>query len=299
MSLVSKIHKSTVRFSSRRFFSFNSDGKCSTAVISTASRGIGLEFARQLLDKGFHCILLVRDKFESVPQPVQDLNVSYGPKCDVIGGLNLEDQESVENVCKQVGNLLNGQELNLLLNVAGILHESDGKPEKSVHEIKRSWLEKSLAINFVGHCMMTTNLLPYMYKNKKMILHKKGEEQHNSNVQDDPYNCVCNVSARVGSITDNQLGGWLSYRASKAALNMFTKTLAIEVQRKGVLALSLHPGTVDTDLSKPFQKNVKKNSLIQLQSKELAVGRMLEVILGMNIENTGGFFAYDGSRIKF
>ena len=110
------------------------------------------------------------------------------------------------------------------------------------------------------------------------------------------YNGVCNISARVGRIGDNKLGGWLSYRTSKAALNMFTRTLALEVKRKGVLALSLHPGTVDTDLSKPFQKNVKKN---KLQTTEEAVTSMLSVILNIKPEDSGGFFAYDGSRIEW
>mmetsp|Transcript_24687 Transcript_24687/g.41737 ORF Transcript_24687/g.41737 Transcript_24687/m.41737 type:complete len:281 (+) Transcript_24687:39-881(+) len=254
------------------------------AVVSTASRGLGLEFAKQLLDRNFHCILLVRS--DAVPRVVQDLCSAYRSHCQVVGGLDLTNQESIENVCAQVGQLLQAeQQIRLLLNVAGVLRGPPGSPERSIKDISRSWLEKSLNVNFVGHCMVTQSLLPYLYQTTPDSSNGSSE-----------YNCVCNISARVGSIGDNNLGGWYSYRTSKAALNMLTKTLALEVKRRGVTVLSLHPGTVDTDLSKPFQKNVKKN---QLQTPQEAVQKMLEVILGMKKEDTGGFFAYDGNRIEW
>jgi NAD(P)-dependent dehydrogenase (short-subunit alcohol dehydrogenase family) len=114
----------------------------------------------------------------------------------------------------------------------------------------------------------------------------------------DPSNLskIVNISARVGSITDNSLGGWYSYRMSKAALNMFTKTLSVEVKRHGCVVLSLHPGTTDTDLSLPFQKNVVPGKLFPV---EYSVNKMLDVIWNSGLDDTGKVFAYDGSEIPY
>ena len=106
------------------------------------------------------------------------------------------------------------------------------------------------------------------------------------------------MSARVGSIGDNRLGGWYSYRASKAALNQLTKTMAIELRRKNqnVAAILLHPGTVDTDLSKPFQKNVAPEKLF---TRERAVEQLLRIIDGVEMKDTGKYYAWDGSEIPW
>ena len=108
---------------------------------------------------------------------------------------------------------------------------------------------------------------------------------------------VINLSARVGSITDNGLGGWYSYRMSKAALNMFTKTSSVELKRSNILTMSIHPGTTDTDLSIPFQKNVQPNKLFTV---DYSVGKMLDVIWSKtSLLETGKFFAYDGTEIPW
>jgi NAD(P)-dependent dehydrogenase (short-subunit alcohol dehydrogenase family) len=109
---------------------------------------------------------------------------------------------------------------------------------------------------------------------------------------------LASLSARVGSIGDNQLGGWNSYRASKTALNQLNKCLAIELERKRqkVACIVLHPGTVATDLSVPFQKNVPPEKLF---TKERSVRQLLEVIDQTTMARNGGFFAYDGSVIPW
>lgn len=107
---------------------------------------------------------------------------------------------------------------------------------------------------------------------------------------------LVSISARVGSIEDNKLGGWYSYRMSKAALNMFTKTCAVEMKRHNCAVISIHPGTTDTQLSLPFQKNVVPGKLFPV---EYSVGRMLEVIWSLDITGTGKFLAYDGSEIPY
>jgi NAD(P)-dependent dehydrogenase (short-subunit alcohol dehydrogenase family) len=104
------------------------------------------------------------------------------------------------------------------------------------------------------------------------------------------------MSARVGSIDDNRLGGWHGYRASKAALNMLIKTLAIELAMRNpsALCVGLHPGTVDTGLSKPFQRNVPSESLL---SPARSAAALLDVIDNLHPKDSGGVFAWDGTRI--
>jgi len=105
------------------------------------------------------------------------------------------------------------------------------------------------------------------------------------------------LSARVGSIEDNRLGGWHSYRASKAALNMLIRTLAIEYRRRnpgGVMAL--HPGTVDTGLSKPFQRNIPAEKFL---SSAQSAAHLLRVVAGLAAEQSSGFYAWDGKSITF
>ena len=128
--------------------------------------------------------------------------------------------------------------------------------------------------------MMTQALLPLL-KNAKI---------------NDQCTKIINLSARVGSISDNKLGGWYSYRLSKAAMNMFTKTLSIEVKRHNCMVLSLHPGTTETDLSKPFLKNVKPEKLFTVS---YSVDSMLNVIWNSKLEDSGKFLAYDGSEIVY
>ena len=104
------------------------------------------------------------------------------------------------------------------------------------------------------------------------------------------------LSARVGSISDNKLGGWHAYRASKAALNMLIKNFSIELSRTNKLAkvIGLHPGTVNTQLSKPFQRNVSENKLF---TPEFSASSMAEVIDNLADNESGSVFAFDGSKI--
>ena len=106
------------------------------------------------------------------------------------------------------------------------------------------------------------------------------------------------LSARVGSIGDNRLGGWHGYRASKAALNMLVKTLSVELARTHPLAaiVALHPGTVDSSLSAPFQRGV---ALGRLFSPDQAAGQLLDVVDGLSAADSGSFIAWDGERLPW
>ena len=111
-----------------------------------------------------------------------------------------------------------------------------------------------------------------------------------------PQAVVANLSARVGSISDNGLGGWYSYRMSKTALNQATRTMALEFRRKGVWCVSLHPGTTQTDLSAPFAKNVKEGRLFPV---DFTVSQLLQVIDSLTEENSGGFYDWAGQSLSF
>ena len=169
--------------------------------------------------------------------------------------------------------------LDLVIIASGILHrDGDVRPEKSMREINANALSEVIAINTIGPTLVAKHFLPKLRRNQKTVF--------------------AAVSARVGSITDNRLGGWVAYRMSKAALNMMVRTLAIEQARQlpQSVVVALHPGTVDTALSQPFTKRVDESKLF---SPATSAEKLLRVIDGLRPEDSGGFYAYDGSRIDF
>jgi len=168
--------------------------------------------------------------------------------------------------------------LDLVIVASGILHRDPHvKPEKSMRELNANVIAEVFAVNTIGPTMIAKHFLPRLRRKHKTVF--------------------AALSARVGSINDNQLGGWASYRASKAALNMVIRTLAIEQARRlpESVLVALHPGTVDTELSKPFTRRLAAD----LFSADVSVTKLLQVIDDVTPDESGGFFAYDGSRIEF
>jgi NAD(P)-dependent dehydrogenase (short-subunit alcohol dehydrogenase family) len=178
--------------------------------------------------------------------------------------------------------------VDLLLNVAGILGDgvTTPGPERTMAAINREWLERTMAVNVIGPVMWTKELFPLL---KQPSRQKQQQQQR-------PPSVVVNLSARVGSIADNNLGGWYSYRMSKSAVNQATRTMALELRRYGARAIALHPGTTDTDLSKPFQKNVKDGTLFPV---EFTVRQLLRVIEAATDEHSGGLYDWAGKSISF
>ncbi|MDO6683996.1 MULTISPECIES: SDR family NAD(P)-dependent oxidoreductase [unclassified Agarivorans] len=166
--------------------------------------------------------------------------------------------------------------LDWLINCAGVLHSQQLKPEKSLSQCQ--------ADNFM--LSMQLNALP------SLLLAKHAAKPLKTS--DDAK--FVSVSAKVGSISDNRLGGWHSYRSAKAALNMVLKNIAIEWQRSHpkVCVTAWHPGTTDTELSKPFQRNVPAGKLL---SSQQSASLLLEKLVQLKPENTGQFWAWDGSQI--
>lgn len=255
----------------KRLFMNNGD---KVYVINTSTRGLGLEFCKQILKQSENSKVIALARSSSLS--LKNLKDEYINRLNIVS-IDLANPLSIEDASTNIKKLTD--KVDVLLNVAGILGDGGVKtgPERSISKIDYDWMLKSFQINLFGHVMLTQNLFTLL-KNST-----NGSK-------------VINISARVGSIQDNRLGGWYSYRMTKASLNMFTKTFSLESKRHKILCISLHPGTTDTDLSKPFQKNVASDKLF---TPEFSVKCMLNVIENVKMDDTGGFFAYDGSKIEY
>jgi NAD(P)-dependent dehydrogenase (short-subunit alcohol dehydrogenase family) len=216
--------------------------------------------------------------------------------------LDLEQQSSIEHA----GTAIRGrfERVDLLLNVAGILGDGTTTPgpERTLSKMDRSWLEQTMAVNLIGPVMLSKELLPLILQQPPRRGRNKNLSEVDTNTFDAhlpvqrPRAVVANLSARVGSISDNGLGGWYSYRMSKAALNQATRTMALEFKRYGAWTVALHPGTTDTKLSQPFHKNVKEGSLFPV---DFTVTQLLNLIDSLQEENSGGFYDWSGRAISF
>jgi NAD(P)-dependent dehydrogenase (short-subunit alcohol dehydrogenase family) len=202
--------------------------------------------------------------------------------------MDLEDQSSIVSAAEKIKSEFS--RVDMLLNVAGLLGDGSTTPgpERSISKMDRDWLEKTFSINVFGPVMFTKELAPLMSQRRR--------GSKDDAVSSRPNSVIANLSARVGSVSDNNLGGWYSYRMSKAALNQATRTMAHELKRQSIWCIALHPGTTDTDLSKPFQKNVAEGRLFPA---EFTVESLLRVINSMDDENSGGLYDWAGKAIPF
>lgn len=167
---------------------------------------------------------------------------------------------------------------DLVIVATGVLTLADGTgPERSFKHLDADAMARLLHLNTIGPAMIAKHVLPLFPR-------------------DAPATFAA-ISARVGSIGDNRIGGWHSYRASKAALNMLIRNFAIELGRthKQVIAVGLHPGTVDTALSEPFQNNLPDG---QLTTREDCAGNLLDVLEGLSPDDSGNVFDWKGERVE-
>ncbi len=166
--------------------------------------------------------------------------------------------------------------LGMVIVANGILHDDHTAPEKCLRDLSADSFHHTLSINTVLPAIIAKYALPKLDKKSPSLF--------------------AALSARVGSISDNQLGGWYSYRVSKAALNMLIKTAAIETARRNqqAIVVGLHPGTVDSYLSRPFQKNVPKGKLF---TPAYAAEKLLAVCARLTPDDSGKCFAWDGQEV--
>ncbi|MEP6343091.1 MAG: SDR family NAD(P)-dependent oxidoreductase [Maricaulaceae bacterium] len=165
---------------------------------------------------------------------------------------------------------------DIIFVATGLLHTASIAPEKNLRTLSYEGFEQNFRVNTIGPAMTAKHFLPLLKRDSKAVF--------------------AALSARVGSISDNRLGGWYAYRAAKAALNMVIKTLAIEYARRfnKLVIIGLHPGTVDTNLSKPFQGNVPDGKLF---TPEQSAEYLLKVINDVTPDATGHIIDWDGKIV--
>lgn len=236
------------------------------ACIFGASGGIGGALVEQLVASGNYHLIHAgsRSGTGDAARPVSRFAFDLG------------DERSIAAVAGQIAQ---SAPLDLVIIATGVLHLDDGLvPEKTWQALDPAAMAEVFANNTIGPAMIAKHFLPLLRRDHRTIF--------------------AALSAKVGSISDNHLGGWHSYRASKAALNMLVQNFAIELGRRNpqAIAVTLHPGTVDTVLSQPFQRNVAPG---QLFTPAQSAAHLLGVIDGLSLADNGGLFAWDGTRIPF
>ncbi|MEL6413758.1 MAG: SDR family NAD(P)-dependent oxidoreductase [Pseudomonadota bacterium] len=233
------------------------------AVIIGASGGIGAALVEQLAARA-DC------------EQVYALSRKPGASAHKIKALSVDfDQE--ETISAAADEICKDGAPDLVIIAAGILSDEAGlAPEKSYRQQSPEAFAKVFQINTIGPALVAKHFLPIMPRKERAVF--------------------AALSARVGSISDNRIGGWHAYRASKAALNMLIKNYAIEQARRNeaFIAVGLHPGTVDTDLSKPFQSGVPDK---QLFSAEQSAAYLLSVIDGLIPDDSGKVFDWAGKEV--
>ncbi len=236
------------------------------ALVIGASGGIGSAFCAALADRSDIDRILGSGRDRSrVPEAVESIV------------LDVTDPDSIASAGQAIRAAT--ERLDLVICCIGVLHDADEgiAPEKRLEDIDPAAMTRHFTINALAPLLLARELAALLPRR-------------------DP--CVwANLSARVGSIGDNRLGGWYAYRGSKAAQNMFTRNLAIELGRRhrGLACIALHPGTVATDLSAPFRSAASEG----VMTPDQAAGQMVKVIEALKPTDSGKFFAWDGSEIPW
>jgi NAD(P)-dependent dehydrogenase (short-subunit alcohol dehydrogenase family) len=236
------------------------------AVIFGATGGIGAALVAQLEQSGrFRAIHTGGRKPQKFTQP------GTSPFA-----FDLTDEDSIAQAAQAFGA---AGPIDLAIVATGILHgEGPHMPEKSWRVLDGEAMSRVFRINTIGPALIAKHILPLLRRDGRSVF--------------------AVLSAKVGSIADNRSGGWHSYRASKAALNMLVRNFAIETARQNPngIVVAIHPGTVDTALSMPFQRNVPKANLF---TPTQSANHILTALDGLSVADSGGLIGWDGKRIPY
>ncbi len=254
------------------------------AVVIGGTGGIGAALVNRLLESD-NFSLVVATWHQTPPTALSSDNEACEQRL-VWMQLDARDTESVNAFASDLAAKLSRlptpsskpNAIGLVINTVGLLHDSQLQPEKSLRSFKASNLAVAMHTNCLPTLLLAQALGPLLKSPEPAVF--------------------ASISARVGSISDNHLGGWYSYRISKAALNMAIRTLAVEWGRshRNVCVAALHPGTTATALSEPFQKNVPPAKLFEA---DVTAEYLLQVVATLDATRSGRFWAYDGSEIPW
>ena len=244
-------------------------------LVTGASSGIGLALAADLLERPGVASVVAVSRHAGSSGEVQALADRHPGRLQSIDA-DLATDAGIAMVAEVLRT--RGHALHLVLNCAGLLHADGLRPEKSLAQVERSALERVFALNAFAPILLARALQPLLGAGAPAVF--------------------ASLSARVGSIGDNRLGGWYAYRAAKAAQNQLLRTLAIEWRRTHphLACVMLHPGTVDTPLSRPFQARVPADALF---APARAARQLLDLIATLGPADSGRFLAWDGRDIPW
>jgi NAD(P)-dependent dehydrogenase (short-subunit alcohol dehydrogenase family) len=256
------------------FDSFPAQGN---VFIQGGSRGLGLGFVRLCLAEPKVGRVIAACRAPATASALAQLAAQQPGRLTVVA-LDASDESSIAAAAAATADGV--ARLHLVVNCAGVLHDAARgmRPEKRLADLSADALARAFAVNAIGPLLVARHFEPLLAHGERAVF--------------------ASLSARVGSIEDNRLGGWYAYRASKAAQNQYTRTLAIEWarSRRNVICVALHPGTTDTDLSRPFQGNVPAGKLFDV---DYAVTHLLQVIDRLQPADNGQFLAWNGDRIPW
>ena len=244
------------------------------AVVVGAGHGIGLSLVKKILE--FNSSACVFATFNSPEKNKQllELQIQYRERLQIFE-VDPTSEEELSMFKKSVRKTTS--QIELLINSVGFLHNDEISPEKRLRDVNLSSLQKYFTVNTFPHLLLA-------------------KEFHSLFKHSTPSSFVA-LSAKVGSIEDNGLGGWYGYRSSKAALNMLVKGIALEFSRRGCrsLVLAIHPGTTITELSKPFIPKTK----YKLHSTDETALNILRIIDKKALDRTGSFYSWNGEEIPW
>lgn len=243
-----------------------------TVLVVGGGRGIGLGFVHKLLTEDR--IDLVYATYRRMDSANELLAIKDDRLCCL--QMDITEEAQIETVISKIK--LKTTALHYVINCVGVLHEGTLQPEKSLRHINADRLLHYFQVNSIGAILLFKQIQPLVKHQDRSI--------------------IATISAKVGSISDNQLGGWYGYRASKAALNMLIKTTAIEYKRTcpQAILVALHPGTTDTQLSLPFQSNISPEKLFPV---DRTIAQLWTVLEQLNLNDSGEFFSWDGSKLPW
>ena len=239
----------------------NSSPSTSAAVIG-ASGGIGRALVRVLAEsRAYEPIFALSRSERTFPRGVRTQPIDLG------------DEATIAAAAAKVRE---AGPVGLVVVATGILHGEGVSPEKTFKALDPVAMATVFSVNTIGPALVAKHFVPLLARQGRTVF--------------------AALSARVGSIDDNRLGGWYTYRASKAALNQVLRTLSIEVARgrPDAIVVGLHPGTVASDLSRPFRPDPDGHGVFR---PEESAAHLLRVLDGLGAKDTGGIFAWDGSRL--
>ncbi len=247
--------------------------------ICGANSGIGLALTSEILNSYSPKRIFATYRPTSETQELFELQHKHPDRLETLC-IDVTNEENFYKTCSVVQSTVS--HLDVLLNCVGVLQDEDKGlyPERKIEEFKAENFHRSIAVNATP-----TLLLAHYFKNLMLK-------------SDDPI--FASLSAKVGSLSDNRLGGWYSYRISKAALNMALKNISIEFSRKNKrsLVISLHPGTTETKLSQPFLDSARKK--YQIHRSQETARNLLKVLASLDPEqHNGGFYSWDGSSLPW